>query len=174
MKITELKEIIAENITYFREKAGLNKKQVADALGVSQPSVTHWENGSNSIDINKLIDLCKLFQCELNDMLTQRDSRKPNMYLNDSESNHLKKFRALSAENKKILEATVNVMLEVQNNNSETAEKQPERKPFSRHTVSSDDTSDNAKRKPFSGPRPARIAAYGHEVTGVDSSNNKK
>lgn len=173
MRITELKKIITENITYFREKSGLNKKQVADALGVSQPSVTHWENGSNSVDINKLIHLCQLFHCELNDMLTPRDSQKPNMYLNDSEIAHLKKFRKLSVENKKIIEATVNAMLEVQNKGGEATEKQSERKIFSRCMVPSDNTSDYSERKPFSDSRAARVTVYGSGVRGVDSSNKK-
>jgi transcriptional regulator with XRE-family HTH domain len=29
----------------LRERAGLSQQQVADALGVSRPAVTRWENG---------------------------------------------------------------------------------------------------------------------------------
>lgn len=94
---------------------------------------------------------------------------------NQQDREGIKMYLSLDSEDKAEIRGEMRHMLKASKyNNSETAEKQPERKPFSRHTVSSDNTSDNAKRKPFSGPRPARIAAYGHEVTGVDSSNNKK
>ena len=94
---------------------------------------------------------------------------------NQQDREGIKMYLSLDSEDKAEIRGEMRHMLKASKyNNNETAEKQPERKPFSRHTVSSDDTSDNAERKPFSGPRPARIAAYGHEVTGVDSSNNKK
>ena len=56
----DLKKNLAANITYNREKAGLSKADLAKALGVSQASVSHWESGTNSIDINRLFQLCNI------------------------------------------------------------------------------------------------------------------
>ena len=59
MKINEngtefdIKKTIAANITYLREQAGLSKAEVAKKLNVNQSSVSHWESGANSIDINR-------------------------------------------------------------------------------------------------------------------------
>ena len=64
----DMKKNIAANITYYREKAGKTKAEVAKALNVSQASVSHWESGTNSIDINRLFELCNVLGCDIQDM----------------------------------------------------------------------------------------------------------
>ncbi|MGN0181528.1 MAG: helix-turn-helix domain-containing protein [Candidatus Ornithomonoglobus sp.] len=73
MSQRNIKEIIAENMKYYREQNKLTKKAVAEYLGVSASSVTHWEDGSNSIDINKLSKLCELLKCKISDIVTSRE-----------------------------------------------------------------------------------------------------
>ena len=76
MKINEngtefdIKKTIAANITYLREQAGLSKAEVAKKLNVNQSSVSHWESGANSIDINRLFQLCKILGCDIQEMYT--------------------------------------------------------------------------------------------------------
>lgn len=70
MEEFDIKKTIATNITYLREKAGITKTELAKKLGVSQSSVSHWENGANSIDINRLFQLCEILNCNIQDMYT--------------------------------------------------------------------------------------------------------
>ena len=64
--MSELRETIAKNILYYRKKAKLSQKEVAEQLGVSIPAVSKWENGTNSIGIEILFDLCQLLGVPVN------------------------------------------------------------------------------------------------------------
>lgn len=64
----KVRDEIAKNILYYRKKAKLSQKSVANHLGVSIPAVSNWENGTNSIDIETLFELCKLLGVSINDM----------------------------------------------------------------------------------------------------------
>lgn len=71
-----VREEIAKNLLYYRKKAGYTQKQLADMLGVKNSSVSNWENGLNSIDIETLYSACNIFGVTLNDMY--------GMYSNDN------------------------------------------------------------------------------------------
>lgn len=81
----DLKKNLAANITYNREKAGLSKADLAKALGVSQASVSHWESGTNSIDINRLSQLCNILDCDIQDMYTPMWARLDNNGVPDND-----------------------------------------------------------------------------------------
>jgi transcriptional regulator with XRE-family HTH domain len=66
----------AEQMTYrfldAREKAGLSTLEVAKRIGVSQPAVTNWDNGTKSPSIDTLCKLADLY-CVSTDYLLGRD-----------------------------------------------------------------------------------------------------
>jgi len=62
------KNAIAKNILFYRKKVGLSQNDIANKLGVSVPAVSKWENGSNSIDIDTLFELCNVLGVTINDM----------------------------------------------------------------------------------------------------------
>lgn len=51
---------IAENIRFYRKRANLTQKQLAEKLGVKNSAVSNWENGQNFIGISVLPRLCHL------------------------------------------------------------------------------------------------------------------
>ena len=55
-----------------REKAGLSTLEVAKRIGVSQPAVTNWDNGTKSPSIDTLCRLADLY-CVSTDYLLGRD-----------------------------------------------------------------------------------------------------
>lgn len=63
-----IKDIIAKNLLYYRKKAGLTQKQFADMLNVKNTSVSNWENGINSIDIDTLFLATKILNVSINNM----------------------------------------------------------------------------------------------------------
>ena len=81
----DMKKTIAANITYYREQAGMSKAELAKALGVSQASVSHWESGANSIDINRLFQLCQVVGCDISDMQTPMWLRMDNKGFPDND-----------------------------------------------------------------------------------------
>lgn len=63
-----IKEIIAKNLLFYRKKNKITQKQLADQLGVKHNAISSWENGVNSIDIDTLFKVCKIFGVTVNDM----------------------------------------------------------------------------------------------------------
>lgn len=53
--------MIGDKIVYCREKVGMTQEVLADRLNVSQQEVSGWETGEIMPDIEKIIQLSKLF-----------------------------------------------------------------------------------------------------------------
>ncbi len=56
-------------ITEFRERAGMTKTQLAEALGVDITTVCKWEKGPNKPLANTLIKLADLLHCSTDELL---------------------------------------------------------------------------------------------------------
>jgi transcriptional regulator with XRE-family HTH domain len=58
------------NIANLRDSLGLTQREVALALGVTETTIANWERGRSGLDwIDRLIRLCRLLECELDDLL---------------------------------------------------------------------------------------------------------
>jgi transcriptional regulator with XRE-family HTH domain len=57
-----------EKFVALRQSSGLTQKQVADALGVVEASVSGWENGTNSPRPARISKLAALLHCEVADL----------------------------------------------------------------------------------------------------------
>lgn len=64
----DIKENISNNIVYYRKKIGLTQSQLAEKLGVKTTTVSTWERGASSPDIETLYDICKIFDVSLDEM----------------------------------------------------------------------------------------------------------
>lgn len=73
-----IKEIVAKNLLYYRKKNKITQKELADKLGVKHNAISAWENGVNSIDIDTLFQVCKIFGITVNDMYDIKNSPNPN------------------------------------------------------------------------------------------------
>lgn len=63
-----IKEEIAKNILKYRTSKGMTQKELAEKLGVKNTSVSNWENGNNSIDIDTLLKACEILGVTITDM----------------------------------------------------------------------------------------------------------
>ena len=72
-----IKEIVAKNLLYYRKKNKITQKQLADKLGVKHNAISAWENGVNSIDIDTLFQVCKIFGITVNDMYNIKEEKNP-------------------------------------------------------------------------------------------------
>ena len=54
----EIRNTVGENIKLACEIKGIRQIDIAEHMGVSQASVSNWVKGNNSIDIEKLAELC--------------------------------------------------------------------------------------------------------------------
>lgn len=69
-----IKEIVARNLQYYRKKNKITQKELADKLGVKHNAISSWENAVNSIDIDSLFRVCKIFGITVNDMYGMTDT----------------------------------------------------------------------------------------------------
>lgn len=64
-----MKNNIAANLRYLRQKNRLSQEEVAERIGVSRQSVAKWESGDALPDIIKCDALADLYDVSLNDLV---------------------------------------------------------------------------------------------------------
>lgn len=62
---------LANNLKRIRKENNLSQEQLAEKLGVSRQSVSKWEQGDSYPEMDKMIQLAKLFNLNVDDLLNQ-------------------------------------------------------------------------------------------------------
>ena len=60
---------IGDNIRRLRWEKGWSQKELADQLFVTKQTVSRWEHGLRSPDVETLVKIADLFDAELKDLL---------------------------------------------------------------------------------------------------------
>lgn len=68
--MTDVKPIIAKNLTYFRKQSGLTQAELAEKLNYSDKAVSRWEHGDTLPDINVLNQLCEFYGIDMNTLIS--------------------------------------------------------------------------------------------------------
>ncbi len=58
-----------ENISFFRKESKITQEELAEKLNVSRQTVSRWENDSALPDVETLIKLCELFDCDMDTLV---------------------------------------------------------------------------------------------------------
>lgn len=58
-----------EKLAILRKKNNMSQEQLADKLGVSRQAVSKWESGSSIPDMEKIMQLCKVLNCNLEELV---------------------------------------------------------------------------------------------------------
>ncbi len=61
---------ISEKIYLFRKEHNLSQEELANKLNVSRQTVSKWETGESSPDIDKIVPLCQIFGITTDELLT--------------------------------------------------------------------------------------------------------
>ena len=61
---------LADNIKKIRKEHNLSQEQFAEKLNVSRQSVSKWESGQAYPEMDKVIQICNLFNLNIDDLLT--------------------------------------------------------------------------------------------------------
>lgn len=59
----------SENLQYLRKQKNITQEQLAEQLEVSRQSVSKWESGQSYPEMEKLLQICSMFQCNLDTMM---------------------------------------------------------------------------------------------------------
>lgn len=60
-----------ENLQKLRKKHGLSQEQLAEELGVTRQSISKWESALSYPEMDKLVQLCKIFHCSMDELINQ-------------------------------------------------------------------------------------------------------
>jgi transcriptional regulator with XRE-family HTH domain len=68
--------ILPERLTKLRKLAGLSQEEVADRLEVTRQTVSKWETGQSSPDLDKVLPLCNLYNVTPDELLHEGGSEE--------------------------------------------------------------------------------------------------
>lgn len=69
MEINKNKNAIGNNIKEIRNSLKLTQKEFADKIGVSRPTVEHWENNYTEPDITALKTIKRIFNVSYDEII---------------------------------------------------------------------------------------------------------
>lgn len=58
-----------ENLKIIRKNKNMSQEQLAEKVNVSRQSVSKWETGEAYPEMNNILQLCKVFNCKINDLI---------------------------------------------------------------------------------------------------------
>ena len=79
-------EKIGKFISELRKEKNMTQEQLADKLGISNKSISRWENGKTMPDYSLLNDICNEFNITINELLSGERIEKEN-YISKAEEN---------------------------------------------------------------------------------------
>lgn len=63
--------MLSERIYEFRRKSGLSQEQLAEKIGVSRQSISKWESGTSTPELEKLLALSECFNITLDELVRE-------------------------------------------------------------------------------------------------------
>ena len=60
---------LEEQIKHYRKQAGLSQEKMAEKIGVSRQAITKWENGQVIPEVEKIVELSKVFDVTVDYLL---------------------------------------------------------------------------------------------------------
>ena len=104
------------NLKLLRGEYGVSQQKLADAIGVSQPSINKYENHNIEPEIEILMRMADYFNTSIDYIVGHTHIRRkiePTQphHLNPSEAEMLENYRALSREQKTCIDLTVKTFL---------------------------------------------------------------
>lgn len=67
---------LSENLKKLRKEKGLSQEQLAEKLNVTRQSVSKWESGIVYPEMDKIVELCKIFDLNMDDLVNKDINNK--------------------------------------------------------------------------------------------------
>lgn len=62
----------ADNLKKLRKRRNISQEQLAEKVGVSRQSVSKWETSEAYPEMNNILELCKIFKCNISDLVNDK------------------------------------------------------------------------------------------------------
>lgn len=99
-----INDIVRNNIKIYRKMRKMTQKGLAEALDVTHSSVSAWEIGKNSIDLERLNDICRVLEITLPELLSENLNTE--VAEQNEENKQMIDYIAQRPEVKKLLDVT--------------------------------------------------------------------
>lgn len=99
---------LGSNIYDLRSKAGLSQEELAEKLGVSRQSVSKWETDTSVPDVDKLIQLSKVFGITLDELVNGATDQQPHTPLQEpTKIEYVSEIKSSTFRTRKIIGAVL-------------------------------------------------------------------
>lgn len=102
---------IGECIKEWREKRGITQSGLADALGVSDKTVSSWEINRTEPKMGMVQNLAKVLKCRVSDIIGENEEFEESYYIDD-EAREMAEFMYKNPEYKVLFDASRKVKKE--------------------------------------------------------------
>lgn len=106
-------------LKFLREERGLSQDELARLTQLSKSTISMYENGNREPKFETLEAIADFFNVDMNTLL---DKQSSDVVLTQQEENHIKKYRQLNADGKRIIDEQVDFQLFKQQQNAEKEE----------------------------------------------------
>ena len=65
---------LGTNIQYLRKLNRLTQEQFAEKMNISRQTVSRWEADEVTPELDKLVELCSMFSCKLDELVRENMS----------------------------------------------------------------------------------------------------
>ena len=104
-KMTNVDFYLSNSIKSYRTMFGLTQSQLAKKLNITTQQLNKYENGIDRVSISMLVNLSKIFKCDIKDMLPEEnDDILKNNVLQVSENGEIYKVKKKTLNKKKVVE----------------------------------------------------------------------
>ena len=74
---------IGKNLQYLRQlSAGMTQEALAERLNVSRQTISKWEMDAANPEMDKAVELCKVFNCSLDNLFREEMDQRSSAYAN--------------------------------------------------------------------------------------------
>ena len=72
--------ILGTNIQYLRKLNKLTQEQFAEKMNITRQTVSRWESDEVTPELNKLVEICSVFSCKLDELVREDMTSKDEIY----------------------------------------------------------------------------------------------
>ena len=95
-------EKIGRFIAELRKEKNMTQQELTDKLNITDRAISHWENGRSMPDAGVILELCKILNINVNELLSAKKI-KEEKYNERAEESLLEMRREIETQNKRIL-----------------------------------------------------------------------
>ena len=103
--------VVCERVRFFRERMGIEQKELAKMIGVTGNAVSNWENGRGRPDLNLIPELCEALHITMYDLFGLKD---PTEQYTVGEQMHIEQYRELTPGHRTAVDQLVDTLIRVQ------------------------------------------------------------